>query len=94
MSADAMRRENRRNLSDLPDEYVENMRRVVEIDSDGWQLLADWGAETDALDVSERQLASRIARMLRSGRTINSSDARRAVEIIERAAALGYDAVA
>ena len=94
MSADAMRRENRRNLSDLSDEYVENARRVVEIDSAGWQLLADWGAETDALDVSERQLASRIARMMRSGHNINSADARRAVEIIERADALGYHAVA
>ena len=94
MGADAMRRESRRNLSDLPDEYVENMRRVVEIDSEGWQLLADWGAQTDALDVSERQLASRVARMLGSGRTINSSEARRAVGIIERADALGYHAVA
>ena len=89
MSADAVRRENRRNLSDLPDEYVENMRRVVEINSEGWRLLADWGTDTHALDVSERQLASRIARVLQSGRTINSADARRAVEIIERADQLG-----
>ncbi len=94
MSADAVRRENRRNLSDLPDEYVENMRRVVEINSEGWRLLADWGAQTHALDVSERQLASRIARVLQSGRTINSADARRAVEIIERADQMGYRAVA
>ena len=94
MSADAMRRENRRSLSDLPDEYVENMRRVVEINSEGWRLLADWGAQTDALDVSERQLSARIARVLQSGRTINSADARRAVEIIERADRLGYHAVA
>ena len=94
MSADAVRRENRRNLSDLPDEYVENMRRVVEINSEGWRLLADWGSETHALDVSERQLASRIARVLQSGRTINSADAKRAVEIIERADQLGYHAVA
>ena len=94
MSADAMRRENRRSLSDLPDDYVENMRRVVEINSEGWRLLADWGAQTDALDVSERQLSARIARVLQSGRTINSADARRAVEIIERADRLGYHAVA
>ena len=94
MNADAVRRENRRGLADLPDEYVENMRRVVEINSEGWRLLADWGAQTDALDVSERQLAARIARVLQSGRTINSSDARRAVEIIERADRLGYHAVA
>ena len=93
MGADATRRENRRNLSDLTDEYVENMRRVVEISSDGWRMLADWGAETQALDASERQLASRIARVLQSGRTINSADARRAVEIIERADQLGYHAV-
>ena len=94
MSSEAMRQENRRNLSDLSDEYVENMRRVVEIDSEGWRLLAAWGTETHALDVSERQLASRIARMLQSGRNINGSEARRAVEIIERADALGYHAVA
>ena len=94
MGADATRRDNRRNLSDLTDEYVENMRRVVEISSDGWRMLADWGAETQALDASERQLASRIARVLQSGRTINNADARRAVEIIERADQLGYHAVA
>ena len=93
MGADATRRENRRNLSDLTDEYVENMRRVVEISSDGWRMLSDWGAETQALDASERQLASRIARVLQSGRTINTTDARRAVEIIERADQLGYQAV-
>ena len=94
MSGDALHRENRRNLSDLPDEYVENMRRVVEINSEGWRLLSDWGSETHALDVSERQLAARIARVLQSGRTISSADARRAVEIIERADQLGYHAVA
>ena len=94
MGADATRRETRRNLSDLTDEYVENMRRVVEISSDAWRMLSDWGAETQALDASERQLASRIARVLQSGRTINSTDARRAVEIIERADQLGYHAVA
>ena len=94
VSGDALHRENRRNLSDLPDEYVENMRRVVEINSEGWRLLSDWGSETHALDVSERQLAARIARVLQSGRTINHADARRAVEIIERAEQLGYHAVA
>lgn len=94
MNADAVRRENRRGLADLPDEYVENMRRVVEINSEGWRLLADWGTQTDALDVSERQLAARVARVLQSGRTINSADARRAVEIIDRADRLGYHAVA
>ena len=94
MSSDAVRRESRRSLSDLPDEYVENMRRVLEINSEGWRLLAAWGTETHALVASERQLASRIARVLQSGRTINSADARRAVEIIERANQLGYHAVA
>ena len=93
MGADAARRENRRNLTDLTGEYVENMRRVVEISSDGWRMLADWGAETQALDASERQLAIRIGRVLQSGRTINNADARRAVEIIERADQLGYHAV-
>ena len=94
MDADAMGRENRRSLSELPDEYVENMRRVVDISSEGWRLLAAWGTETHALDVSERQLATRIGRALQAGRTINSADARRAVEIIERADQLGYQAVA
>lgn len=94
MGADATHQENRRNLSDLTDEYVENMRRVVEISSEGWQMLADWGSETQALDVSERQLAARVARVLRAGRTINGADARRAVGIIERADQLGYHAVA
>ena len=93
MGVDAARRENRRNLTDLTGEYVENMRRVVEISSDGWRMLANWGAETQALDASERQLATRIARVLQSGRTINNADARRAVEVIERADQLGYHAV-
>ena len=94
MDADAMGRENRRSLSELPDEYVENMRRVVEISSEGWRLMAAWGGETHALDVSERQLATRIGRALQAGRTISSADARRAVEIIELADQLGYHAVA
>ena len=94
MDADAMHRENRRSLSELPDEYVENMRRVVDISSEAWRLMADWGRETHALDVSERQLATRIGRALQAGRNINSADARRAVEVIERADELGYHAVA
>ena len=94
MSADAVRRENRRGLADLPDEYVENMRRVVEINSEGWRLLADWGAQTDALTVSEQQHARRIARALETMREIKSRDAKRAVEILGRAAGLGYHAVA
>ena len=94
MSADVLRRENRRSLSDVPDEYVDNMRHVLEISSEGWRLLADWGAETDALNMPERQLATRIARAIQAGRNINSADAKRAVEIIERADGLGYHAVA
>ena len=94
MSADAMHKENLRSLSDIPDEYVENMRRVLEINSEGWRLLASWGTETHALDVSERQLATRIGRALQARRNINSADAKRAVEIIKRADELGYHAVA
>ena len=94
MNADAVRRENRRGLADLPDEYVENMRRVVEINSEGWRLLADWGAQTDALTVSEQQHARRIARALETMREIKSRDAKRAVEILDRAASVGYHAVA
>ena len=56
--------------------------------------MAAWGTETHALDVSERQLATRIGRALQAGRNINSADARRAVEVIERADKLGYHAIA
>ena len=94
MNSDAVRRENRRGLADLPDEYVENMRRVVEINSEGWRLLADWGAQTGALTVPEQQLARRVARAFETGRQIKPADAKRAVEILDRAARLGYDAVA
>ena len=94
MGTDAARRDRRRSLSELTDEYVENMRRVVDISSEGWRLLAAWGSETHALDVSETQMATRIGRALQAGRTVNSEDARRAVAVIDQAAQLGYRASA
>ena len=94
MRTEATRSDLRRSLSELPEEYLANMRRVVEISSEGWRLLAAWGSETHALDVSETQLATRIGRALQAGRTVNNADARRAVAIIEQAAQLGYQAVA
>ena len=94
LSADAVHRENRRSLSELPDEFVENMKRVVSISSEGWRLLAEWGAQTDALDVSEQQLARRITRALEGGRMTNKADAERAVGMLDRAVELGYHAEA
>ncbi len=94
MGADDGHKELIHSLNDLPNDYIKDMRRVVEINSEGWRLLADWGSETHALDVSETQHATRIAKALQAGRTINKKDARRAVVILEQAAELGYNAEA
>ena len=56
----------------------------------GWRLLAEWGAETDSIDSSQRQLALRIARAIDRGSNINALDAERAVEILDQASARGF----
>ena len=83
--------EQRRSISDLPADFVENTKRLVRVPSEGWGLLAKWGAETGSIDPSQRQVAIRIAKALqRRGQKIKPADAEKGVEILDRAAALGF----
>ena len=85
------RNEQRRAISGLPSDYVENIKRLVRVPSEGWGLLARWGAETGSIDPGQRQVAIRIAKALqRRGQKIRPSDAEKAVEILDRAATLGF----
>ena len=50
LAADAARRNHRRAISEYSASYVKDLERVVAVSSDGWRILAGWGAETNALD--------------------------------------------
>ena len=86
----ATRREQKRSISSVSPDYVENLRRLVEVNSEGWRMLADWGTGTSSIDPSQRQLALRIGRALQRGSTIRPKDAERAVEMLDRARELGF----
>ena len=84
------RREQKRSLTSISSDHVENLKRLVEVNSEGWKMLADWGMETGAIDPFQRQLALRIGRALQRGNSIKPPDAERAVEILDRAGELGF----
>ena len=86
----ATRREQKRSISSVTSDHVENLRRLVEVNSEGWRMLADWGTGTGSIDPGQRQLALRISRALQRGSSIKPTDAERAVEILDRAKALGF----
>ena len=90
MGAAAANNELKREISNLSSAYVQNLRRVVEVSPRGWRLLAEWGAETESIDSSQRQLALRIARAIDRGSNIKALDAERAVEILDQASARGF----
>ena len=90
MNTAAMKREQKRSISTVSQDHVENLRRLVEVNSEGWKMLADWGTETGAIDPGQRQLALRIGRALLIGSSIKSTDAERAVGILNRAGELGF----
>ena len=90
LDAGATRDEQKRATSNLSPEFVENLKRLVNVSPRGWKMLAEWGAETDSLDPSLRQLAIQIGRAIERGRDIRPRDAERAVEILDRADALGF----
>ena len=83
-------REQKRSISDVDQDQVNNLRRLVEVNTAGWKMLADWGTGTGAIDPSQRQLALRIGRALQRGNSIKPPEAERAVEILDRARALGF----
>ena len=90
LNTSATRREQKRSISSVSSDHVENLRRLVEVNSEGWRMLADWGTGTGSIDPSQRQLALRIGRALQRGSTIKPTDAERAVEILDRARELGF----
>ena len=90
LDAAATRGEQKRSLTNISSDHVENLRRLVEVNSEGWKMLADWGTETGAIDPAQRQLSLRIGRALQRGNSIRPTDAERAVEILDRARELGF----
>ncbi len=94
LGAEAARRENRRAVSEYSASYVQDLERVVAVSSEGWRILAGWGAETNALDPSQRKLALSLSKAMRSGRSISPEDAERAVAVLDRANELGFQPVA
>ncbi len=92
--AESTRNEQSRLVSELPGDYVDNLTRLVAISPMAWRLLAEWGAETAALEPKQRQLAIRIGRAIDRGRDIKPSDAAEAVGILDYARSLGYEAEA
>lgn len=80
----------RRQLQDISSDYVENVKRLIEVGSEGWRMLADWGKSTRSLDYGEHQLALRIARALQRGTNIRKPDAERAVQLLNRSTELGF----
>ena len=94
LGAEAVKRETKRAISEYSESYVENLKRIVELSPEGWRMLVNWGAETNALDPSQRQLSLSISKAIVSGRKISSNDAERAVVVLDRADELGYKPVA
>jgi len=94
MNADSVRRDNRRAISEISPEYIEYVKQVVEVSPQGWTYLATWGSETKAFTSSERQLALKIGKALRSGKQISAEDAEIGAGMIVHAKELGYQAVA
>ena len=86
----ATHNEQKRALSNLSFDYVENLKRLVEVRPEGWKLLEEWGAETESIEPSQRQLARRIGRAMERGYEIKAPDAERAVELLDQVTALGF----
>lgn len=94
LGAEATRRETRRAVSEYSSSYVQDLERIVAVSSEGWRTLAVWASETNALDPPQRQLALRLSKAVRSGRSISAEDAERAVAMLDRADELGFQIVA
>ena len=90
LDVDGTRREQRRSISGISASYVENVTRVLGLNSEGWNMLASWGSETGSLDPAQRQLANRMGRAIRLGHEIKPDAAAAAVEILELADELGF----
>ena len=94
LGSDAIQRDIRMSVSRIDALYVENLKRIVEVSSEGWRLLATWGSETNPLDPSQRSLALKIGRAITSGQRISTDEAERSVVILDRANDLGFEPTA
>ena len=90
LDIEGTRQEQKRSISGISASYVENVTRVLELNSGGWNMLASWGSETGSLNPAQRQLANRLVRAIRLGHQIKPNDAAAAVEILELADELGF----
>ena len=87
----ATRDEQKKAVSELSADYVNNLEQVVKLSSERWGMLAQWGAETGAIDPGQRQLALKIGRAMSKGRDIKPPEAEEAVEILGVARSLGFE---
>ncbi|MDD9994891.1 MAG: AIPR family protein [Dehalococcoidia bacterium] len=90
LNAEATRSEQKRAISGLSSEHVENLRRVVGVSPERWRMLSGWSSETGSLDPARRQIALKVAKAIDRGHQIRPADAERAVEILNQAAELGF----
>ena len=91
MGLSSTREEQKRALADLPSDFMENLKRVVDVGPARWRMLADWAGETESIDPHQRQLVLRIGRAIDRGREISAPDAERAVMILDQVTALGFE---
>lgn len=94
LGAEAVKQEAKGRISEYSAVHIQNLKRIVTLSSEGWHMLMEWGAETNALDPSQRQLALSVSRAIRLGKTISPNDAERAAAIIDRADELGFKPIA
>ena len=91
LNREATRNEKKRAISDLSSDYVGNLKRILGVRPQAWRMVAKWGSETESIDPRQRQLALRIARAIERGNEIRALHAEQAVEILDRADALGFE---
>ena len=91
LSGEQARREKKARTSQISPEYVNQLRRIVEISAESWLMLSRWASETGSLDPSERQLVLRIRKAIQRGNQIKPSDAERAIAVLNRANQLGFN---
>ena len=90
LRSDQARSERKKQATSLDPDYVNNLRRIVEVNFERWFMLVRWASETGSLDPGERQLALRVGKAIQRGYQIKPIDAERATQILDRAEQLGF----
>ena len=90
LRSDQARSERKKQATSLDPDYVNNLRRIVEVNFERWFMLVRWASETGSLDPGERQLALRVGKAIQRGHQIKPIDAERATQILDRAEQLGF----